>query len=137
VEGAFDVLARELSGTSLVVDYKTDRLEGALPDQIVATAYATQRLIYALAALRDGAERVEVLHMFLEAPHAPAVASFIAADMPALESELTTLVGRVVQRDFRVTDMPHRGICRGCPAEGGLCSWPLAMTRRDAPDRLF
>ena len=28
-------------------------------------------------------------------------------------------------------------VCEGCPAEGGLCSWPLEMTRREAADRLF
>ena len=28
-------------------------------------------------------------------------------------------------------------VCDGCPAEGGLCSWPLEMTRREAADRLF
>jgi hypothetical protein len=33
--------------------------------------------------------------------------------------------------------VPHRGLCSGCPAEGGLCSWPLEMTRREALDRLF
>ena len=28
-------------------------------------------------------------------------------------------------------------VCQGCPAEGGLCSWGLSMTRRGAPDQLF
>ena len=36
-------------------------------------SYSTQRLVYALAALRPGAERVEVVHCFLERPDEPAV----------------------------------------------------------------
>ena len=56
VVGALDVLAREPGGRSLVVDYKTDRLEGADPREVVDRAYATQRLVYALAALRAGAD---------------------------------------------------------------------------------
>ena len=137
VEGIFDVLAREAPDNTLVVDYKTDRLEGADPDEVVARAYKTQRLIYALAALRTGADKVEVLHTFLEAPQKPSSTTFTAEDVPALETQLTVLVRGVRERDFGVTDAPHRGICNGCPAEGGLCSWPLEMTRRDAPDRLF
>ena len=43
----------------------------------------------------------------------------------------------VVERRFEVAPAPYRGLCAGCPAEGGLCSWPLEMTRRDADDRLF
>ena len=43
----------------------------------------------------------------------------------------------VVERRFEVTPAPYRGLCAGCPAEGGLCSWPLAMTRRESPDTLF
>jgi hypothetical protein len=43
----------------------------------------------------------------------------------------------VLDRRFTVTDAPQRSVCEGCPAEGGLCSWPLEMTRREAADRLF
>ena len=37
--------------------------------------YSTQRIVYALAALRAGAERVEVVHCYLERPDEPAVAA--------------------------------------------------------------
>jgi hypothetical protein len=57
--------------------------------------------------------------------------------LPALEAELNRLAGGVLRRDFMVTEAPQRGVCEGCPAEGGLCSWPLEMTRREAADRLF
>ena len=36
VGGALDVLAREPGGAMLVVDYKSDRLEGADPRELVA-----------------------------------------------------------------------------------------------------
>jgi ATP-dependent helicase/nuclease subunit A len=137
IVGAMDVFAREPDGRVLVVDYKSDRLDGADPAQRAGAAYGTQRLVYALAALRAGATEVEVAHLFLERPDAPVVAVFAAARRPELEAELAALAGGVLAREFPVTDEPQRSICQGCPAEGGLCSWPLEMTRRDAPDRLF
>jgi ATP-dependent exoDNAse (exonuclease V) beta subunit len=135
--GAFDVLAREGPGRMLVVDYKSDRLAGAQPAALVSSSYATQRLIYALAALRAGAAEVEVAHVFLEAPEEPVIARFEAAEADSLELELNALTGGVRRREFSVTEIPQRSICAGCPAEGGLCSWPLEMTRRESVDQLF
>jgi len=137
IGGVFDVIAREPGGRTLVVDYKTDRLEGADPQALADGSYGTQRLVYALAALRAGASEVEVVHTFLELPNRPAVATFTRDQVPELEARLTALARGVIERDFRVTDVPHRAVCDGCPAEGGLCSWPLEMTRREASDRLF
>jgi ATP-dependent helicase/nuclease subunit A len=137
IGGVFDVIAREPGGRTLVVDYKTDRLDGADPQELADRAYGTQRLVYALAALRAGAAVVEVVHTFLELPQRPAVAIFTREQAPALEARLTALAQGVLDRRFAVTDAPQRGVCEGCPAEGGLCSWPLEMTRREAADRLF
>jgi hypothetical protein len=55
VTGFVDVLARTPDGGALIVDYKTDRLEGSPPVELVERDYATQRSVYALAALSDGA----------------------------------------------------------------------------------
>ncbi|HYB25728.1 MAG TPA: UvrD-helicase domain-containing protein, partial [Solirubrobacteraceae bacterium] len=137
IGGVFDVIAREPGGRTLIVDYKTDRLDGADPQELADLAYGTQRLVYALAALRAGAVEVEVVHTFLELPQRPAVATFTREQAPALEARLAGAARGVLERRFTVTDAPHRSVCDGCPAEGGLCSWPLEMTRRDAPDRLF
>jgi ATP-dependent exoDNAse (exonuclease V) beta subunit len=131
IAGAFDVLAREPAGTLLVVDYKTDRLSGVDPTEVVASAYATQRLVYALAALHAGAESVDVVHVFLELPAEPVLARYKRTDAERLTRELAARADGVLGRRFSVTDVPHSAICRGCPAEGGLCSWPVAMTRRD------
>jgi hypothetical protein len=75
--------------------------------------------------------------LFLEAPGEPVIASFSQEHREQLEARLQAMTAGVVARDFAVTDQPHRAVCGGCPAEGGLCSWPLDATRRDAPDRLF
>ncbi|HZO78398.1 MAG TPA: UvrD-helicase domain-containing protein [Solirubrobacteraceae bacterium] len=130
ITGVFDVIAGEAGDRVLVVDYKTDRLEGRHPDQVVASGYASQRLIYGLAALRAGALEVEVAHVFLERPERPATVTFTHADAGRLERELEELASGVGRGEFAVADEPKRTICVGCPAEGGLCPWPLDMTRR-------
>jgi ATP-dependent exoDNAse (exonuclease V) beta subunit len=137
VTGAFDVLAREPGSRLLVVDYKSDRLGGADPASVVRASYLNQRLIYALAGLRSGADEVEVAHVFLEAPDRVVSASFGQGEALELERQLAALAEGAVAGRFVVTDAPQRSVCAGCPAEGGLCSWPLEMTRRDAVDRLF
>jgi ATP-dependent helicase/nuclease subunit A len=137
IRGVFDVLAQERDGGALVVDYKTDQLSAEDPETVVQRAYAVQRLVYALAALRAGAQRVEVVHAFLELVDSPAVARFDRDQVPELEAHLTRMTAAMAAGTFEVTPVPHRAVCHGCPAEGGLCSWPLALTRRDAPDQLF
>ncbi|MCL2419367.1 MAG: PD-(D/E)XK nuclease family protein, partial [Conexibacteraceae bacterium] len=131
ITGIFDVIAREgRDGGLLVVDYKSDRLDGGEPEAIVAARYGAQRTIYALAALRLEAPAVEVQHLFLEAPENPATARFTAADGPALEADLAQRVAGPLTGDFPVTDTPGRRVCEGCPAQGGLCSYPLEVTSR-------
>ncbi len=137
IVGAIDVLAREPGGRMLVVDYKSDRVADIGAASVVESQYATQRLVYALAALRAGAQAVEVAYCFLERPEEPVVAAFARTQADALEAELAVLSRGVLERDFAVAPAPYNGICAGCPAEGGLCSWPLEMTRRESPDRLF
>jgi hypothetical protein len=136
VTGALDVIARERLGM-LVVDYKTDRLRDSSPAVVVAREYATQRLVYALAVLLTGAAVVEVAHVFLERPQEPVLATFTAAERPELVAELEALTAGVRTRRFEVTAEPVRAVCSGCPAQGGLCSWPVAMTRRERADQLF
>jgi RecB family exonuclease len=137
ITGMLDVIASEPGNRTLIVDYKTDRLSDADPATLVAREYATQQLIYALAGLRAGASEVEVLHVFLEAPDAPVSATFAAEQAGELEASLSELMRGLRSGAFPVTESPHRGVCHGCPAEGGLCSWPLEMTRRETPERLF
>jgi ATP-dependent helicase/nuclease subunit A len=132
ITGIFDVLAREdRFNQLLVVDYKSDRLGSTSPYTIVDSRYRAQRTIYALAALKLGAAAVEVQHLFLEAPEDPVSAVFTTADMSTLEADLLNRVARVGgtgSGNFRVTDAPGRQVCDGCPAQGGLCSYPLEVT---------
>jgi ATP-dependent exoDNAse (exonuclease V) beta subunit len=137
VSGVLDVLAREAPDAALVVDYKTDHLGGADPERTVQERYAGQRLIYAVAALRSGVGSVEVAHLFLERPDRPVARVFTRSELPSLEHELEQRAGGILRREFMVSQEPQRSLCRGCPAEGGLCSWPRELTRRQAVDRLF
>jgi ATP-dependent helicase/nuclease subunit A len=127
VNGVVDVHAAEADGL-LVVDYKSDALEGRDPAELTAAAYSTQRLVYALAALRSGAERVEVVHCYLERPDVPAVARHEAADVERLERELVELARGVVEGRFVPAERPHRELCVDCPGRRSLCSWDEAHT---------
>ncbi len=130
VSGVFDVLAREPEADRLlVIDYKSDRLGGSAPETIVAERYGAQRTIYALAALNLGGA-VEVVHLFLEAPHEPVSLVYTQADRPALGRELDERLAGIRAADFHVTESPGRHLCEGCPAQGGLCSHPLELTLR-------
>jgi ATP-dependent helicase/nuclease subunit A len=116
-----------------VVDWKSDPLEERDPEDLLAEAYSTQRLIYALAGLRSGAERVEVAHCFLERPDEPALAGFTAGDAERLESELLDLARGVVEARFEPAAEPHYGLCADCPGRAALCSWGPEQTLRAPP----
>jgi ATP-dependent helicase/nuclease subunit A len=133
VDGFLDVYAEEADG-ALIVDYKTDALRGRDPAAATAEKYAAQRLVYALAALRAGSERVEVVHLFLERPDEPASACFAASDVPRLERELIELAEGVVGRRFEPAGKPHRELCQGCPGQPALCSWSLEETMAERPE---
>ncbi len=70
-------------GRASVVDYKTNALGDASPDEIVEQDYRLQRLVYALACFRAGAEEVEVVYHFLERPDAPVEAVFTRPTYPS------------------------------------------------------
>ncbi|MDP9384015.1 MAG: PD-(D/E)XK nuclease family protein, partial [Actinomycetota bacterium] len=131
--GFIDVLAEEPGGAMLVVDYKTDRLAPEdVPAEVVERAYGTQRLVYALAALRGGAERVEVAHCYLERPEEAASATYTRAEAPALGEALLGLAQGVMAEEFPVTEHPHRELCATCPGRRALCSHPEDRTLRPA-----
>jgi hypothetical protein len=130
VSGFVDVLARERDGTVLIVDYKTDRLGEETPGALVERSYTTQRMVYALAALRGDATRVEVAYALLERPAEPVAASFGEADAPALADALLDLAAGVLAEEWPVAEHPHRELCGDCPGRRSLCSWPEEMTLR-------
>ena len=65
---------------ALVLDYKTNSLAEGTPEEIVEGDYRLQRLVYALACLRTGAEEVEVVYHFLERPDAVVSTRFTVQD---------------------------------------------------------
>jgi ATP-dependent helicase/nuclease subunit A len=132
VNGVLDVHASEGDGM-LVVDYKSDHIEGRTPEQVVEQDYATQRVVYALAALRAGAERAEVAYCFLERPAEPAVAVFEPADAPVLERRLLELAGGLLEGRFEPTRAPHRELCQFCPGQPAMCSWEPERTLAERP----
>ena len=121
------MLAAEEDGI-LVLDYKSDALEGQEPADIVDSRYASQREIYGLAALRTGAERVEVAYCFLERPDDVVATAFTAADAAALERRLDEQAGGLLAGRFEPTAEPGRDLCATCPGRPALCSWPEERT---------
>jgi len=127
VNGIVDVHAIEPDRT-LILDYKSNRLEGAEPSDIVESDYDIQRTVYALAALHAQAPRVEVTYLFLERPDHPVSAVYEASDLPALDARLRELATPVASGVFVPTAAPNRALCGDCPGQPGLCSWPPERT---------
>ncbi|HET7744745.1 MAG TPA: UvrD-helicase domain-containing protein [Gaiellaceae bacterium] len=127
LHGRLDVLWRT-GADALVVDYKSNALEGLDPADVVAAEYRLQRVVYALACLRDGAESVEVVYQFLERPDDVVSLSFGREDVETLESELSAAIAAIRSGSFRPT--PSEFACAGCPALDLVCAGPalpLAM----------
>src|SRR5207302_2693680 len=121
LHGRLDVL--QLDGKSaLVVDYKTNTLEEGTPQEVVDADYRLQRLVYALACFRAGADEVEVVYHFLERPDAVVSASFTRAQADELERDLSGAIDRINAGDFRPS--PDGFTCAGCPALDVVCAGP-------------
>ena len=121
LHGRIDVLQRE-GPKALVLDYKTNSLAEGTPEEIVEHDYHLQRLVYALACFRAGAEEVEVVYHFLERPDAVVSATYRVDDVPALEAELSEAIARIQANEFRPT--PDEFVCRDCPALDLVCAGP-------------
>jgi ATP-dependent helicase/nuclease subunit A len=129
VTGVLDLLVEQPDGGALIVDYKSDRLaEGEDLELLVQRDYGFQRLLYALAAIEDGAPRVQIVHWFLERPREWVAASFDSRERQGLREQLLERLALMRAKGFAVTQAPHRGICLTCPARGGLCSWGETRT---------
>ncbi|HKU57316.1 MAG TPA: UvrD-helicase domain-containing protein [Gaiellaceae bacterium] len=115
-------------GRALVVDYKTNALGELSPEEVVEEDYRLQRLVYALACFRAGADEVEVVYHFLERPAAPVEAVFSLADVPELEAELSAAIARIQAGEFPPT--PSDFACAGCPALDLVCAGPRLRSRQ-------
>ena len=109
-------------GRATVVDYKTNTLAEGSPEEIVEADYRLQRLVYALACLRAGADEVEVVYVFLERPDAVVTAVYGRGDVEALEAELSAAIDRIRAGEARPS--PDEFTCAGCPALDLVCAGP-------------
>ncbi|HEU5064043.1 MAG TPA: UvrD-helicase domain-containing protein [Solirubrobacterales bacterium] len=126
LRGSIDLLVEREGAPPLVLDYKTDRLDGADPAER-ASHYEVQRSIYALAVAESlGAPEVEVAYVFLERPEEPAVSTLGPTEMTAARTKLEETIAQIGRGEFPVAAPERRdwSLCRGCPALGGLCSGP-------------
>jgi ATP-dependent exoDNAse (exonuclease V) beta subunit len=121
IRGRLDVLWRE-GPRAVVVDYKSNALEGRGPSEIIDAEYSLQRLVYALVCLRAGAEEVEVAYQFLERPDDVASKTFTVAEVAGLEAELSAAIARIRGGEFRPT--PSEFACSDCPALDLVCAGP-------------
>ena len=136
LRGSIDLLVEEEDRPPLVLDYKTDRLDGSSPAER-ATRYEVQRDVYALAvAEARHAPQVEVAYVFLERPGEPVVRTLGTAEMDAGRRRLEATIERIGRGDFPPAPPERRDwtLCDGCPALGRLCSGPMATA--DSPEHL-
>jgi hypothetical protein len=129
LRGSIDLLVEREGAPPLVLDYKTDRLDGADPAERAAH-YGVQRSIYALAVAEAlGVEEVEVAYVFLERPDEPALSLLGPEEMRAARASLEETIGRIGRGEFPVAAPEERdwSLCRGCPALRGLCSGPRSV----------
>jgi len=124
LHGRIDVMHRD-GPRALVLDYKTNSLAEGEPEEIVEHDYRLQRLVYALACFRAGAEEVEVVYHFLERPDAVVTGTYRVEDVPVLEAELSEAIARIQANEFRPT--PDEFVCRDCPALDLVCAGPKLL----------
>ena len=129
LHGRLDVLHRA-DGRALVVDYKSNVLEDADPEDVVEREYTLQRLVYALACFRAGADEVEVVYHFLERPEAIVTNVFARNQLPELEAALSAAIVRIAAGEFRPTP---GDVCAGCPVLDVVCAGPRLRDAAPAP----
>jgi ATP-dependent helicase/nuclease subunit A len=127
VRGTIDVLTDTEHGP-LVIDYKTDSLAEAAPEELV-DRYAVQREIYALAA-SAGSAPVRTAYAFLDRGGGVVASEFGRKELDAARAHLGELVAGVREGRFEVTASPHWALCNDCPAREHLCSHPKELTGR-------
>jgi ATP-dependent exoDNAse (exonuclease V) beta subunit len=126
LRGSIDLLVEAEGDPPLVIDYKTDRLDGSQPAER-ASRYAVQRDIYAIAvAEARHASEVEVAYVFLERPGEPVVSRLGPREIEQGRARLAETIATIAAGEFPVAEPAERQwkLCRGCPALGRLCAGP-------------
>ncbi len=109
-------------GRALVADFKSNLLGELTPAEVVDAEYRLQRLVYAIACFRAGADEVEVVYQFLEKADDLVAATFTRPQLPELEAELSEAIARIQAGSF--PPRPSEFACAGCPALDVVCAGP-------------
>ncbi|MEX2107989.1 MAG: UvrD-helicase domain-containing protein [Solirubrobacterales bacterium] len=134
LRGSIDLLVEREGAPPLVIDYKTDRLDGASPKDH-SERYATQRAIYALAVHEArSAPQVDLAYVFLERPDEPDLHSFGPAELDAERERLREAIARTGEGVFPPAPPERRNwsLCNGCPALNRMCAGPQSEPRESA-----
>ncbi len=131
--GIVDLIAHEMGGGALIVDYKSDRVGDADLAALTEREYGIQRRVYALAALRGGALEVDVVHWYLQRPAEPVSVRYAARDDERLTGELCERVAAVTEGLYPVSERPGRDLCLSCPGRRALCRYPPSVTLAPTP----
>ncbi len=135
LRGSIDLLVEREGSAPLVVDYKTDRLDGSSPAEHLAR-YEIQRTIYALAVAESrGVAEVELAYVFLERPEHPVISRLGPAEMKAGRERLAAAISPIGRGQFPVAVPRKRSwaLCNGCPALKRLCSGPAPASTPARP----
>jgi len=119
--GVLDVLHLD-GGHALVADFKSNVLGELSPGEVVDAEYRLQRLVYAIACFRAGADEVEIVYQFLERPDELVEAMFRRSELPGLEAELSAAIVHIQAGEF--PPRPSEFACSGCPALDLVCAGP-------------
>ena len=126
LRGSIDLLVEEEGRPPLVLDYKTDHLNGSDPVEH-ASRYEIQRAIYALAVAESrDSDRIDVAYVFLEQPDRPVISELDSAEIEAGRERLSVAIAKIGSGEFPAPPQSQRSwaLCKGCPALGQLCSGP-------------
>ena len=127
INGVVDVHAEE-SDRVLVVDYKTDALQGR--DPAARARRSTRRSAWCTRSRRCG--RAPSGGGDLRVPRAARRArgrSLHRRRRAAARGGAARLAGGVICGRFEVTDEPHRELCHLCPAQPALCTSTTSARR--------
>lgn len=113
IRGFADLLLRD-AAPPLILDYKSNRLDGDAPESRM-DAYRLQRDLYALGVARaTGSEAVETAFVFLEAPDRPVLDVFDGERLTAAAGRIEALVGEIVRGSYLGGPDALHQPCRRC-----------------------
>ena len=122
LHGRLDVLHRDGAARAGPRLQDERRSASAAPRRSSRPTTALQRLVYALACFRAGADEVEIVYALPRGSRGGRLGHFSRDELPALEAELSAAIARIDAGEFVAT--PGEFTCSGCPALDVVCAGP-------------